>query len=167
MNKKNISVFFLILSVFINIFFVIHLYNKSDSNINLDRLSKYEKENLIGDLYPIKNIDIESKKNIAKNLFEEYLNQNSTDWKNVNNNNIQRNPLPTFTNYRITDVIWIKENNNQFTVDIIYDIQYTDNGKQWVAGDGDLADDNWVLKKDFLVDVIRYKDKFLILDVYH
>ena len=161
----------LFLSILVNIGLSAYIYfnnnRKIDLTPNINSLSDSDKESLIGDLYSVKNIDENRKKEVARNLFEEYINQNSTDWQTVQNKKLNRKPLPTFTDYRINDVVFVKESGPKFTVDIIYDIQYTEEGKQWVAGDGNLADNNWVLKKDFLVDVIKYEDKYILTDVYH
>ncbi|MBD7912255.1 hypothetical protein [Clostridium cibarium] len=170
MNKRKITILALILSILLNLFFAIYIYNKGSekslSKISLDKLSDSDKENVIGDLYSVEDISEDRKEEIAKNLFEEHLNKISTDWQNVKDKNLNRKPLPTFTDYRITNAHFIKESGNKFTVDITYDIQYTEEGKSWLAGYGDISDNNWILKKGNVVDVIKYKDKYLLVDVY-
>ncbi|MDS0527682.1 hypothetical protein NNC19_18490 [Clostridium sp. SHJSY1] len=176
MNKRKVIISILALSILLNLLLAVEIYNKNNKKdlskvsadkVSVDKLSNSDKENLMGDLYSVKDISEDRKKEIAKNLFEEYINKNSTDWQTVKDKKLNRKPLPTFTDYRITDVFFIKESGNKFTVDIIYDIQYTDEGKQWVAGDGELAENNWVLKKDFLLDIIKYNDKYMLSQVYH
>lgn len=170
MNKKKITIFVLILSILLNLFFAIDIYNKNSeknlSKVSVENLSDSDKENLAGDLYSVKDVSEDAKKDIAKKLFEEHLNKMSTDWQIVKEKNLNRKPLPTFTDYRITDAKFISESGNKFTVDITYDIQYTEAGKSWLAGYGNISDNNWILKKGNLVDVIKYKDKYLLVDVY-
>lgn len=168
MNKRKVAIFIFIVSILLNLFFAMEIYNKSSkkasAKVSDNKVS--DSENLMGDLDSVKDISEDRKKEIAKNLFEEHLNQMSTDWKTVKDKKLDRKPVLTFTDYRITDARFIKESGNKFTVDITYDIQYTDEGKSWLAGYGDISDNNWVLKKGNIVDVIKYKDKYLLADVY-
>lgn len=165
MKKRKVTIFIFIVSILLNLFLAMEIYNKGGKKA-LAKVSDSDKENLMGDLYPVKDISEDRKKEIAKNLFEEHLNQMSTDWETVKDKKLNRKPVLTFTDYRITDARFIKESGNKFTVDITYDIQYTDEGKSWLAGYGDISDNNWILKKGNIVDVIKYKDKYLLADVY-
>lgn len=175
MNKRKVIISILALSILLNLLLAVEIYNKNNKKdlskvsadkVSVDKLSNSDKENLMGDLYSVKDISEDRKKEIAKNLFEEYINKNSTDWQTVKDKKLNRKPLPTFTDYRITDASFISESSNRFTVDITYDIQYTEEGKSWLAGYGNISDNNWILKKGNVVDVIKYKDKYLLADVY-
>ena len=165
MKKKYIPIYLLILSLLVNVVLAIDLFNKKDNKQSIE-ISKSEKDELISEWYSIKNVSEDEKEKIARKLFEEYINENSTDWKEVENDKLDREPLPTFTDYKIDNVSLQKEEGNMFTAEVLYDIQYTKNGTQWLACDGELADDNWIKNKGFYIDIARYNDKYVITNMY-
>lgn len=103
---------------------------------------------------------------IARDLFDDYINQNRTDWYFVKAKGLKRQPVICLTDYRINDISFVKEENNKFTVDISYDIQYTDESNYWVAGNGELSENNWVMNKCNFVDIIKADNKYFLSNVY-
>lgn len=168
MKKKLFSII-LILSISINLVLgaIIIKINKQDSNSNQNLNKNININKITQNSYSIKEIDEKTKISIAKDLFDNYINSNMMDWQYVKNNKLDRKPVLSFTDYKIVDVFFVKEDDISYTVDIIYDIQYTNDSPLWVAGDGNMSENNWILKKDFLIDIIKYKDKYYISNVYH
>lgn len=103
---------------------------------------------------------------IGRYLFDKYINENTTDWQMVKSQNLNREPVTCLTDYRIGDIDFVKEDDDKFTVDISYDIQYTDESSFWIAGNGELADDNWVINKCNFVDIQKDGDKYVIVNIY-
>ncbi|WP_294373564.1 hypothetical protein [uncultured Clostridium sp.] len=114
----------------------------------------------------LEDMSKDEKIEIGRNLFDEYINENRTDWKMVKSQNLNRQPVVCLTDYKINDVDFVKEEKDKFTLDISYDIQYTDESNFWVAGNGELADDNWVVNKCSFVDIEQVGDKYFIVNVY-
>ena len=114
----------------------------------------------------LKDLRKKKKIEIAKDLFDEYINENRTDWKMVKSQNLNRQPVVCLTDYKINDITFVKEESDKFTVDISYDIQYTNESNFWIAGNGELTDNNWVINKCSFVDIQKVGDKYFIINLY-
>lgn len=126
----------------------INLENNSENNLKFyDPLSKDEK---------IK---------IARELFDYYINENRTDWSIVKSQNLKREPVICLTDYRINDIDIESQDLYNFTVSVLYDIQYTNESNMWVAGNGELKDNNWIVNKIALVDITQINDKCVITNI--
>ena len=126
----------------------INLENNSENNLKFyDPLSKDEK---------IK---------IARELFDDYINENRTDWSIVKSQNLKREPVICLTDYRINDIDIESQDFYKFTVSVSYDIQYTNESNMWVAGNGELKDNNWIVNKIALVDITQINDKCVITNI--
>lgn len=113
----------------------------------------------------ISDISKEQKIKIARELFDEYINENKTDWKIVEAQKLSRKPVVCLTDYKINNVNFIKEEENKFTVNIKYDVQYTNESNFWVAGNGELCDNNWIKNKSNIVDIEKRGDKYVIANM--
>ena len=136
-------------------------YSKTSSSDNTSVIDN--QENKMTQLkYLSENENIE----IGRDLYDKYINENRTDWQMVKSQNLNRQPVVCLTDYRINDVSFVKEESDKFTVDISYDIQYTDESNFWIAGNGELTDNNWVINKCSFVDIQKIGDKYFIVNLY-
>lgn len=110
--------------------------------------------------------DIEDKTGIAKDLFEKYINQNKTDWKYVESRQLDREPVVSLTDYKINDIKIVEEDKDKFTANISYDIQYTDKSDMWIAGNGKVAEKNWIKNKNNFVEFSVDSDVYKIQKIY-
>lgn len=151
------------------IFIIIMIYtgcSKVPLDNNYKNLSEIEKEKIIRELNSVKDITKEDKEKIARELYEEYLNNNRTDWRMVKAQNLNRNPVISMVDYKINEVTFVKEDKNTFTVEVSYDIQYTNESNMWLAGNGTLSENNWDKNKVTFIDIEKYLDKYIISSVY-
>lgn len=102
---------------------------------------------------------------IARELFDYYINENRTDWSIVKSQNLKREPVICLTDYRINDIDIESQDLYNFTVSVLYDIQYTNESNMWVAGNGELKDNNWIVNKIALVDITQINDKCVITNI--
>lgn len=130
--------------------------NESDAISEIEKIEKVELEKLSED----------EKIKIARELFDEYINENRTDKKMVESQKLNREPVVALTDYRIKHIDFIDEHNDTFTVDVQYDIQYTNDSNMWVAGNGELSDNNWVIDKCNFLDIKKAGDKYIITNIY-
>lgn len=112
-----------------------------------------------------KNLSKGEKVEIARELFDDYINENRTDRAMVESQGLKREPVTTFTDYRINEIDIEKEEGLKFTVSVSYDIQYTNESNIWIAGNGELKENNWVINKFALVDIEQVKDKYIITSI--
>lgn len=133
---------------------------------NYTNLKLEEKEEIIRDINTVKDISTDEKERIAKDLYENYLNNNRTDWKLVKAENLNRDPVVSMTDYNINTVELVSEDKNKFTVDISYDIKYTENSNMWIAGNGTLSDNTWIKNKITFVDIEKYLEHYIITNIY-
>lgn len=141
--------------------------NTSENNLNLETNSK---NNLMFDLNInnlkfYKKLSKDEKIEIAKDLFDDYINENRTDWSTVKSQKLNRKPVNSLTDYRIGDINVENEEGYKFTVSVSYDIQYTNESNMWVAGNGVLKDNNWIVDKFALVDIEQVNDKYVITNM--
>lgn len=151
------------------IFIIIMIYtgcSKVPLDNNYKDLTEVEKEKIIRELNSVKDITKEDKEKIARELYEEYLNNNRTDWRMVKAQNLNRNPVISMVDYKINEVTFVKEDKNIFTVEVSYDIQYTNESNMWLAGNGTLSENNWDKNKVTFIDIEKYLDKYIISSVY-
>ncbi|HGG0417111.1 TPA: hypothetical protein ACJFE8_001884 [Clostridium sporogenes] len=131
----------------------------------IDKLNKDEKDKLVSEIYSVRNIPEKEKKKIAISLFDEYINSMRTNWYYVKNNGGGTVVL-TLTDYRITEAKFEKQEGNRFTFLMTYDIKCTDESNYWSAGNGKDREDNWIIDKFQYIDIVKYKDKYYIDNIY-
>lgn len=107
----------------------------------IDKLNKDEKDKLVSEIYSVENISMEEKKKIAISLFDEYINSMRTDWYYVKNNGGK--VVLTLTDYRITEAKFQKQ-----------------------EGNGKYGKYNWIIGKFQYIDIVKYKDKYYIDNIY-
>ena len=135
-------------------------------NTDYSSMSKKDQEEIVREINSVKDISEEEKVKIAKDLFDEYINNNRTDWSGSKHQKDPEQPVVAMTDYKINSVKFLSEDKNKFIVCIVYDIKYTDESNWWVAGNGDLEDDNWVRNKMNFVDIEKYLDHYIITNIY-
>ena len=129
-----------------------------EDNINLEN-------NLGSNLKFYNPLSKDEKIKIARELFDDYINENRTDWSIVKSQNLKRKPVICLTDYRINDIEIESQDLYNFTVSVLYDIQYTNESNMWVAGNGELKDNNWIVNKIALVDITQINDKCVITNI--
>ena len=129
-----------------------------EDNINLESNSE-------NNLKFYNSLSKDEKIKIARELFNDYINENRTDWSIVKSQNLKREPVICLTDYRINDIDIESQDIHNFTVSVSYDIQYTNESDMWVAGNGELKDNNWVVDKFAVVDITQINDKYVITNI--
>ncbi len=129
-----------------------------ENNINLESNS----ENNLKFYNPLSK---DEKIKIARELFNDYINENRTDWSIVKSQNLKREPVICLTDYRINDIDIESQDIHNFIVSVSYDVQYTNESDMWVAGNGELKDNNWVVDKFAVVDITQINDKYVITNI--
>lgn len=129
-----------------------------EDNINLEN-------NLGNNLKFYNPLSKDEKIKIARELFDDYINENRTDWSIVKSQNLKRKPVICLTDYRINDVEIESQDLYKFTVSVSYDIQYTNESNMWVAGNGEIKDNNWIVDKFALVDITQINNKYVITNI--
>lgn len=123
----------------------VRLYKIKDFYINLNLRYKeivFENDNKI---------------EIAKKLFEEYLNDNKTDWFFNLVNGINEESKDTFSDFKINDITLIEDGENLFKVGISYDIKpLGEEVSIWDAGNGE-REGEWIRKKYNFFDIEKIK----------
>lgn len=117
------------------------------------------------ELSSINDISKEEKAEIARELFDKYVNDNKTDWKQVELQKIDRKPVVCFTEYNINNIKVTGGDENKFTVNIEYDIKYTNESDMWIAGNGKISEDNWIRNKSNFVEIQKNGDKYVISNI--
>lgn len=92
---------------------------------------------------------------IAVNLFTSYIKENSTDWKKVQYEKLDRTPLKTIEDYKIINASLVSVKEDNFCVKIIYDVKCTEESDMWLAGNGFKDTDNWIRNKSNYVNVFE------------
>lgn len=180
MNTKKIVSKLLFFSIVLNTALIICLINKDIefSNLVQTSISKNDVYKLYNDvanlnvsnLYSVENVSTDEKVRIAKELFEEHLNSMGIKFEGFGNGVdyvSNRKAVLTFNNYRITDVKISEDKGNKFLASVTYDVQCADEHKDWIAGVGDIGEDNWVIDKFYTLEIERYKDKYIITNMYY
>lgn len=111
------------------------------------------------------DISKEEKIEIARSLFDKYINENKTDWKRVEFQKLERKPKASLTDYRINNVKVTGEEKNKFIVSIEYDIKYTNESDMWIAGNGKICEDNWIRNKSNFVEIQKSGDEYVITNI--
>ncbi|MGL5416357.1 MAG: hypothetical protein ACRDAU_11905 [Clostridium sp.] len=135
--------------------------NNERSNFVEKSLGEIDKENRESD-----SLKESEKIEIARQLFDEYINENKIELVENKEDNSKREVI-TFTKYKIKDidVYEMKDlniNKNGFVADIGYDIKYTNESNRWVAGNGELKKNNWCINKVAVVNIEKINDKYVI-----
>jgi len=117
------------------------------------------------DLSSVNDISKDEKTEIARDLFDKYVNDNKTDWKQVEFQKIDRKPMISFTEYKINDIKVTGGDENKFTVSVKYDIKYTNESNMWIAGNGEISEDNWIRNKSNFVEIQKNGDKYVISNI--
>lgn len=173
MKNKYIAIIIILLTIGISYLGIKYYYaNKKISSMqelsylcdNINKLDNIEKDKLISEAYPINNISEDEKREIAIKFFEEYINLHRTNWYQVKDNGGKIET--TFSEYKIKDSYLTNEEENKFTFLICYDIKPANNSMFWVAGNGENGKDNWIINKLQYIDIIRYKDKYYLDNIY-
>lgn len=162
--KRKATYIFLFLSIILNIFLLVNLKSTNKEDTTKPSISDEE----AAKLYSVENISEDEKKRIAKDLCKEHIESQGIKFKyfgNVVDESSNRNAIQTFKNYRINDIKIVDENVNKFTAIVGYDIQCTDECKEWTTGDGTLGEDNWVIGKGYILNIEKYKNKYFITSV--
>lgn len=173
MLKKNIIRIILVVSILFNLVLCVYSYNKTkELNSSLKTITNLKEDEQKQKLpLEVSNIDIgdETKIKIATKLFQEYIHINETNWKYNQERYIKDSNKLTFEDFKIKNVSVVSTDKNKFTVDIIYDIKKSVGSCSniWNAGTGIDGNDNWILDKSNLVDIIKYQDKYYIESVYN
>jgi outer membrane usher protein FimD/PapC len=136
------------------------LLSKTNITYNTSLIS-----NTIKDLSVVSNTNEEEKIEIARTLFDKYINENKTDWKRVEFQNLERKPEATLTDYRINNIKVTGEEKNKFIVSIEYDIKYTNESDMWIAGNGKVCEDNWIRNKSNFVEIQKNDDEYVITNI--
>jgi hypothetical protein len=121
--------------------------------------------NMGEELSSISDISEEEKTKIARDLFDKYINDNRTDLKQVEFQKIDRKPVVCFTEYKINDVKATGGDGDNFTVNIKYDIKYTNESDIWIAGNGEISNDNWIRNKSNFVEIQKDGDNYVISNI--
>jgi len=121
--------------------------------------------NMGEELSSISDISKEEKIKISRDLFDKYINDNRTDLKQVEFQKIDRKPVVCFTEYKINDVKVTGGDGNKFTVNIKYDIKYTNESDMWIAGNGEIRNDNWIRNKSNFVEIQKDGDNYVIRNI--
>lgn len=100
---------------------------------------------------------------IAVNLFTSYIKENSTDWKKVQYEKLNRTPLKTIEDYKIINASLVSVKEDNFCVKIIYDVKCTEESDMWLAGNGFKDTDNWIRNKSNYVSVKNEENKCFII----
>lgn len=104
---------------------------------------------------------------ISRALFEEYINQNRTAIAGMNLNGILNdNEVETLTDYKINNIRAVQSEQDKFTVNISYDIQFTEESNKWIAGNGKVKENNWIRNKTNYVEIVKEDNEYKIDKIY-
>lgn len=115
----------------------------------------------------IKLLDENSKIDVSRNLFEQYIKDNKTAVAGIDLNGILNNEVvETLTDYKINDIRVVQSEEDKFIVNISYDIQFTEESNKWIAGNGKVNENNWIRNKSNYVEIIKENDTYKINRIY-
>lgn len=150
-------------------------YSEVDGKIaTLDGLSE-EKLELDIKSRPVITVKNNKDKDIAKAVFQGFIEANKTDWRFIEQNRelferdgVRTEPMDTYSEYSVGDINITNKNNGFFVADISYDLKLTDiELNPWAAGNGVMAEDNWLREKCNFVDIMKVgENKYVILNIY-
>lgn len=108
-------------------------------------------------------LDENSKIDISRRLFEQYINDNKTSIAGVNSNGVLSNDVvETLTDYKINDIRLVQSEEDSFIVNVSYDIQFTEESNKWIAGNGKVNENNWIRNKSNYVEIVKDNDDYKI-----
>ncbi|MGL5415068.1 MAG: hypothetical protein ACRDAU_05365 [Clostridium sp.] len=125
-----------------------------------ENINKAEEKIVVSKAY--KELTLEEKSEIAKKLFEKYIEENKTDIEMVKAQNLKRDPVEALTDYKINDIEILEENKESFKASIAYDIKFTDESNMWVAGNGEIKEDNWCVNKISMIKIKERNGEYVI-----
>lgn len=102
----------------------------------------------------------------AVQLFSDYINENSTDWKKVQYENLDRDPVKSLDDYKIVNAHLVYHEATNFTVRVTYDVKYTDESDMWLAGNGNKQENNWIRNKINFINIEKNNDNYSIKNIY-
>ena len=101
----------------------------------------------------------------AIELFSNYIDDNKTDWRKVQFENLDRNPVKTFDDYNIINVDIVDYEADSFTAKVTYDIKCTDESDFWFAGNG-LREQDWIRNKVNFINIKKNNDGYCIKNIF-
>lgn len=112
-------------------------------------------------------LDENSKIDVSRNLFEQYIKDNKTAVAGIDLNGVLNNEVvETLTDYKINDIRVTQSEEDKFIVNISYDIQFTEESNKWIAGNGKVNENNWIRNKSNYVEIIKENDTYKINRIY-
>lgn len=93
------------------------------------------------------------KKNISLKLMNEYLNNYKSTVTEKNRK---------LSNYRIEKIKDIKSSKKGFTFSVVYSVKPVDDNSYWLAGNGKVTSDGWIINKYIEVTVVKEGNKYII-----
>lgn len=112
-------------------------------------------------------LDENSKIDVSRNLFEQYINDNKTAIAGIDLNGVLNNEVvETLTDYKINDIRVTKSEEDKFIVNISYDIQFTEESNKWIAGNGKVNENNWIRNKSNYVEIVKENDDYKINKIH-
>ena len=99
-------------------------------------------------------------------LFTEYVENNSTDWKKVQYENLDRNPVKSLEGFKIIDTKLTYSSEENYIVKIIYDVKITDESNMWFAGNGFKDEDNWIKNKVNYLNIEKDSGEYVIKNIF-
>ena len=99
-------------------------------------------------------------------LFTEYIENNSTDWKKVQYENLDRDPMKTLENFKIINTKLTNFTEDNYTVKITYDVKVTDENNMWFAGNGLKDEDNWIRNKINYLNIENDNGEYVIKNIF-
>ncbi|WP_293981528.1 hypothetical protein [uncultured Clostridium sp.] len=102
----------------------------------------------------------------AVQLFSDYIEENSTDWKKVQHENLDRDPVKSLEDYKIVNAKLVYHEGNSFTVRVTYDVKCTDESDMWFAGNGNKEENNWIRNKTNYINIEKNNANYSIKNIY-
>lgn len=93
------------------------------------------------------------RKNISLKLMNEYLNNYKSTVTEKNRK---------LSNYRIEKIKDIKSSKKGFTFSVVYSVKPVDDNSYWLAGNGKVTSDGWIINKYIEVTVVKEGNKYII-----
>lgn len=66
------------------------------------------------------------------------------------------------SNYRIEKIKDIKSSKKGFTFSVVYSVKPVDDNSYWLAGNGKVTSDGWIINKYIEVTVVKEGNKYII-----
>ena len=102
----------------------------------------------------------------AVQIFTEYIKNNSTDWKKVEYENLEREPVKSLEDFKIIDTKLVSFGKDNFTVKVTYDVKCTNESDMWFAGNGFKEENNWIRNKINYLNIEKNNGEYVIKKIY-